>query len=96
MAKKNLNWKFGNKKSLDEEIKEQIEMTSNLSKTETINTENILPQISQEDNAFFQIIQNQKTQIKNLENDSKTSKKWNIVNMILALISIILAIIAVA
>ena len=90
--KKNLNW-YEDKpnKPINEEIKEQMRDIERILSQDNYNSIEI-PTVDLNDNAFNEIIKNQDKQIKHLENEAKSSKKWTISNFITAILSLLLAI----
>lgn len=92
--KKNLNWSENkSNKPINEEIKEQIRDIEQMLGQDNYSIE--IPNINLNDNAFNKIIKNQDKQIKHLKKESKSSKKWTIINLLLAITSLIISIIAI-
>ena len=92
--KKNLNWyEDKSNKPINEEIKEQIHDIERILSQDNYSIK--IPNINLNDNVFNEIIINQDKQIKHLEKESKISKKWTIINLLLAIVSLIISIIAI-
>ena len=92
--KKNLNWyEDKSNKPINEEIKEQIHDIKRILSQDNYSIK--IPNINLNDNVFNEIIKNQDKQIKHLEKESKSSKKWTIINLLLAIVSLIISIIAI-
>lgn len=93
--KKNLNWyEDKSNKPINEEIKEQIHDIERILSQDNYSIK--IPNINLNDNVFNEIIKNQDKQIKHLEKESKISKKWTIINLLLAIASLIVSLISIA